>query len=111
VTRGPKYAPLIIGGAVMPDNTPAGSFRWENRDLQLWDSPTQLPCLPGPSIEDRPPKPDTPKPVVADQPLPAPQQTPAPQETPAPEKAAPLAPEPDQLCIPNPFGLDFPGAC
>jgi hypothetical protein len=54
VTRGPKYAPLLLTGSVQPDNTPAGNFTWENHDMQAWDSPTQLVCIPGAPVEDRP---------------------------------------------------------
>lgn len=119
VTRGPKYAPLIIDGAVDFDNAASGSFAWENHDRQLWDSPTQLACVPGAPIEERPapaPAPaPAPEPVAAQQPAPAPQEAPAPapQEAPAPapqDVEAP-APEQNQPCIPDPFELNFPGAC
>ena len=54
VTRGPKYPPLILGGAAGPDNTPQGAFQYENHDSQLWESPTELACVPGspPPIPD-----------------------------------------------------------
>ncbi len=48
------YEPLFLDGAVGPDNTMSGSFAWENHDRQLWDSPTQMACVPGapPPIPD-----------------------------------------------------------
>jgi hypothetical protein len=75
VTRGPKYPPLILDGAVVQNNTAAGSFAFENNDRQLWESPTQLACVPGAPVEDQPLKPAGPKP--AQEPLQ--QQNPAPQ--------------------------------
>lgn len=54
VTRGPKYPPLLLSGSVQPDNTPAGNFTYENQGIQPWDSPTQLICIPGAPVEDRP---------------------------------------------------------
>lgn len=70
VTRGPRYAPLILDGAVNADNTAAGSFAWENHDRQLWESPTQLACIPGapPPISDQLPPRQVPEPVAAPQP-------------------------------------------
>jgi hypothetical protein len=49
------YEPLFLDGAVDADNTPAGSFAWENHDRQLWDSPTEFSCLPGspPPVADQ----------------------------------------------------------
>jgi hypothetical protein len=62
VTRGSNYPPLLLSGAVQPDNTPAGNFTYENHDMQAWDSPTQLVCIPGAPVEDRPiPAPAAPK--------------------------------------------------
>jgi hypothetical protein len=59
VTRGPKFAPLLLTGAVLPNNTPAGNLTFENHDMQLWESPTELACLPGapPPLEEQLPKP------------------------------------------------------
>ena len=97
VTRGSKYPPLVIDGAIGPDGTPQGSFKTGNLDRQLWDSPTQFACIPGPPVEDpEPPRQPAPEPVAA-------------QQNPAPQEAA--APAPDQPCIPDPFDLNFPGAC
>jgi hypothetical protein len=39
--------PLLLSGAVQPNNTAAGAFSAESLDGQLWESPTQLPCMPG----------------------------------------------------------------
>lgn len=114
VTRGSKYAPLLLSGAVLPNNTPAGNLTFENHDMQEWESPTKLVCIPGAPVEDRPIPAPAPAPAPAPEPVAAPApantapteaQAPPPQEAPAP------APEPDQPCIPDPFGLDFPGAC
>ena len=114
VTRGSKYAPLLLSGAVDPDNTASGNLTFENHDMQSWESPTELACLPGapPPLKDQlPPKPAAPEPVAAEQPAPAPQQAPAPQDAPAPEKAAAPPSEPEGPCIPDPFDLNFPGVC
>jgi hypothetical protein len=111
VTRGSKYPPLLLSGAVLPNHTPAGNFTYENHDMQAWDSPTQLVCIPGAPVEDRPipaPAPaPAPEPVAA--PAPAAPANTAPTEAQAPPPAAPA--EPNQPCIPDPFDLNFPGAC
>jgi hypothetical protein len=39
--------PLLLSGAVQPNNTAAGAFSADTLDGQLWESPTQLPCIPG----------------------------------------------------------------
>lgn len=39
--------PLLLSGAVQPNNTAAGAFSADSLDGQLWESPTQLPCIPG----------------------------------------------------------------
>ena len=54
VTRGSKYEPLILDGAIGPDGTPQGSFVTGNLDRQNWDSPTVFACVPGspPPIPD-----------------------------------------------------------
>lgn len=111
VDRGSKYPSLLLTGAVQPDNTPAGNFTYENHDMQAWDSPTQLVCIPGPPVEDRP--------IPAPAPAPAPEpvaQAPAPAGTAATEAQAPppqeaAAPAQNEPCIPDPFDLNFPGAC
>ena len=119
VTRGSKYDPLIIDGAVGPDGRPSGSFVTGNLDRQLWDSPTKFACVPGAPVEERPPAP-APAPQPAPQPAPEPVAAPAPAgagtepteaQTPPPEEAAAPAPEQNQPCIPDPFDLNFPGAC
>jgi hypothetical protein len=120
VTRGSKYAPLLLSGAVQQhdNNTPAGNFTWENNDMQAWDSPTQLICIPGAPVEDRPlpaPAPaPAPEPVAAEQPAPA-GTAPIEAQAPPPEEAAAPPPEeaagPNGPCVPDPFDLNFPGAC
>ena len=76
VTRGPKYPALNLSGDVAPNNTGQGAFQFEDRvDMQNWESPTRLACVPGapPPVADQLPKPDGPKPVTAEQQNPAPQ--------------------------------------
>jgi hypothetical protein len=114
VTRGSKYSPLLLTGAVLPNNTPAGNFTYENHDMQAWDSPTKLVCIPGAPVEDRP----IPAPAPAPAPAPEPVAAPAPANTapteaqaPPPQEAAAPPPEPGDPCIPDPFDLNFPGAC
>ena len=70
VTRGSKYAPLILDGSVGADNTALGSFVFGTHDRQNWESPTQLACLPGapPPLQDQLPKTEGPKPVAAELP-------------------------------------------
>lgn len=113
VTRGSKYPPLLLSGAVQPDNTPAGNLTYENHDMQSWDSPTQLICIPGAPVEDRPvpaPKPaPAPEPVAAPAPAAPANTAPTEAQAPPPQEAAPAAP--NQPCIPDPFDLNFPGAC
>ncbi|MDX1883108.1 hypothetical protein [Mycolicibacterium sp. 120270] len=116
VTRG-KYAPLLLTGAVQPPgNKPSGALTFENHDMQPWDSPNQLICIPGAPIEERP----LPKPAAPPEPAPEPvaQQAPPPEnpppteaQAPPPEEAAAPPPEQNQPCIPDPFDLNFPGAC
>lgn len=65
VTRGSRYDPLILDGAIGPDGTPQGSFVTGNLDRQLWDSPTVFACIPGPPVEDPLPKPDGTNPLAA----------------------------------------------
>jgi hypothetical protein len=112
VTRGSKYPPLLLSGAVDPDNTASGNFTYENHDMQAWDSPTQLVCIPGAPVEDRPP----PKPAPAPEPVAGPADAgagtaPTEAQAPPPEEAAAPPPEQNQPCIPDPFDLNFPGAC
>jgi hypothetical protein len=107
-----SYSPLILDGTVGGDNRGHGGYTFrDGADSGSWDSLTEFKCVPAPVQEAPPP----PKPVAAEQPNPAPQEVPAPapQEAPAPapEEAAAPAPAPDGPCIPDPFGLNFPGAC
>lgn len=109
------YSSLILDGNVGGDDRGHGGYTFrDGGDSGSWDSLTAFKCVPAPAQQAPPPPaptPDTPKPVVAEQPAPEPQQAPAPKQTPATEQAPAPAPGQDQLCIPNPFGLDFPGAC
>ncbi len=81
--------------------------------MQSWDSPTQLICIPGAPVEDRPLPAQAPAPAPAPGPEPvAPVDAgtaPTEAQAPAPQEAAPA--EPNQACIPDPFDLNFPGAC
>ena len=52
VTRGSKYPPLIIDGAIGPDGSPQGSFVTGKLDRQNWDSPTVFPCVPGAPVNE-----------------------------------------------------------
>ena len=91
------YSPLILDGTVGGDNRGHGGYTFrDGADSGSWDSLTEFKCVPAP-VQQAPPPP--PQPVAAEQPNPAPQ-----------EAAAP-APAPDGPCIPDPFGLNFPGAC
>ncbi|WNG94945.1 hypothetical protein [Mycobacterium sp. ITM-2016-00318] len=109
MTRGSKYPPLLLSGAVDPDNTASGNLTYGIHDMQEWDSPTQLVCIPGATVEDRPAAP-APEPVAA--PADAGAGTaPAEAQAPPPEEAAAPPPEQNQPCIPDPFDLNFPGAC
>jgi hypothetical protein len=113
VTRGSKYAPLLLSGAVQPDNTPAGNLTFENHDMQSWDSPTQLVCIPGPPVEERPVPAPAPAPAPAPEPV-APvnaDTNPTLAQAPPPQEAEAPPPEANKPCIPDPFDLNFPGAC
>ena len=100
-----EYSPLILDGKVGPDNRGHGTYTYDQGSGN-WDSIEALKCVPAPP----PPaaKPEEPKPVAAEQPAP---QAPAAPEAPAPQEVQAPAPEQNELCIPDPFGLDFPGAC
>jgi hypothetical protein len=101
-----EYSPLILNGKVGPDNRGHGKYTFDQGSGD-WDSIEALKCVPAPKPPPPEQKAEEPKPVAADNanPAPAEQQAPAPQEVQAP------APEPDEPCIADPFGLDFPGAC
>lgn len=114
VTRGSKYPPLLLSGAVQPNNTPAGNLTYENHDMQAWDSPTRLICIPGAPVEDRPlpaPAPAPAEPVAAPAPEAPAGTAPTEAQAPPPEEAAAPPPEQNGRCIPDPFDLNFPGAC
>jgi hypothetical protein len=68
VTRGSKYPPLIIDGAIGPDGSPQGSFVTGKLDRQNWDSPTVFPCVPGAPVNETFTPAPAPKPVAADPP-------------------------------------------
>lgn len=105
-----EYSPLILNGKVGPDNRGHGTYTFDGGDGN-WDSIEAMKCVPAspPPAPAPAPAPEEPKPVAAEQPAPAPQEVQAPQEA-APQEAAP-APEQNGPCIPDPFDLNFPGAC
>jgi hypothetical protein len=106
-----EYSPLILNGNVGPDNRGHGTYTYDGGDGN-WDSIEALKCVPAPPKEEpKPaPPPEEPKQLAPDaNTAPTQAQAPAPQEA-AQEPVAP-APEQNQPCIPDPFGLDFPGAC
>lgn len=99
-----EYSPLILNGKVGPDNRGHGTYTFDGGDGN-WDSIEAMKCVPAPPPPAPAPAPEEPKPVAAEQPAPAPQEVQAPQE------AAPPAPAQNEPCIPDPFDLNFPGAC
>jgi hypothetical protein len=105
------YAPLNFKGDVGPDDRAHGTVTWTGGDGGTWDSMGPMKCIPKPAA---PPPAAEPEPVG---PAPKPQEVAAPAEAaPAPEQAAApapegAAPEQNQPCIPDPFDLNFPGAC
>lgn len=106
------YTPLVLDGEVGGDDRGHGGYTFrDGADSGTWDSLTAFKCVPAPPPPPPPAAPAQPQPVVAEQPAPA--EAPAPQEAaaPPPEEAADQAPAPNEPCIPNPFGLNFPGAC
>lgn len=104
------YSPLVLTGQVGSDNRGHGTYTFE-QGSGSWDTIEPLKCVPAPPPPP-PPAPVQPKPVAVEQPAPAPQEA-APEQVPAPEQAPADAPanDPGQLCIPDPFDLNFPGAC
>jgi hypothetical protein len=106
------YPPLILDGEVGPDDRGHGRYTYE-QGSGTWDSDAPLKCIPKPKEEPKPapaaePAPVEPKPLAPDNAVQ--QQAPAPQEVqPAEEPAAPA--EPAGPCIPDPFDLNFLGAC
>jgi len=108
---GRSYTPLILDGEVGGDDRGHGSYTFrDGADSGTWDSLTAFKCVPAPPPPPPAAPPEEPKPVAAEQPAPA--EAPPPAElAPVPEPAAEDAPPPNGPCIPNPFGLNFPGAC
>jgi len=103
------YPPLNFKGDIGPDDRAHGTVTWKGGDGGTWDSMGPMKCIPKPAA---PPPANEPEPVG-----PAPQQVPQEVAAPAPEEAAAPAPEeaaPAEAqgpCIPDPFDLNFPGAC
>lgn len=100
-----EYSPLILNGKVGPDNRGHGTYTFDGGSGN-WDSIEALKCVPAPPP---PPPAAKPEPVAAEQP--APQGAPAPQQAAPPEEPAAPANRPGELCIPDPFDLNFLGAC
>jgi hypothetical protein len=103
-----EYPALNFKGEVGPDDRAHGTVTWKGGDGGTWDSMGPMKCIPKPAA---PPPANVPEPVG-----PAPQQVPQDVAAPAPEEAAAPAPEeaaagPQGPCIPDPFDLNFPGAC
>jgi hypothetical protein len=102
------YSPLILDGKVGADNRAHGTYTYD-QGSGSWDSIEAMKCVPAPPAPA--PAPAEPKPVAVEQPAPAPQDAPAPQEAAPPEEPAAPGNQPGELCIPDPFDLNFPGAC
>jgi hypothetical protein len=105
-----EYSPLILNGKVGPDNRGHGEYTFD-QGSGSWDSIEALKCVPKPPPAE--PKVEEPKQVAAEQPAPQQAPAPAPEQAAAapPEEAAAPAPEQNEACIPDPFDLNFPGAC
>jgi hypothetical protein len=105
------YPPLTFKGDVGPDDRGHGTVTWKGGDPGAWDSMGPMKCIPKPAA----PEPVDPAPKPQEIAAPAPEQAaaPAPEQAaaPAPEEAAVEAPPPNGPCIPDPFDLNFPGAC
>jgi hypothetical protein len=104
------YPPLNFKGDVGPDDRAHGTVTWQGGDGGTWDSMGPMKCIPKPAAPEPEPVGPAPKPQEVAAPAEA---APAPQEAaaPAPEEAAVEAPAPNEPCIPDPFNLNFPGAC
>jgi hypothetical protein len=102
------YPAMILDGDVGPDNRGHGGYTYKGGDPGTWDSLEEMKCIPKPAA---PPPAGEPEPV-GPAPKPVPQELaapPPPAEAPAPTEAA--APEQQGPCIPDPFDLNFAGAC
>lgn len=114
------YPPLILKGDIGPDDRAHGTVTYKGGDPASWDSVGPMKCVPKPP----PPAPQPAPEPVAQQPQPlapdnnaavAPNNNaataPTQAQAPAPQDAVAPAPEQNQACIPDPFDLNFPGAC
>lgn len=106
-----EYPPLKFKGDVGPDDRGHGTVTWSGGN-GTWDSIAPLKCIPKPAQAPTEPEPVGPAPQqVPDEVGPSPQQADlAPTEANAPTEAA-APPAQNQPCIPDPFDLNFPGAC
>jgi hypothetical protein len=106
-----EYPPLILDGAVGPDDRGHGTYTYEQGSGN-WDSIEAMKCIPKPKEEPKPePVAAEPAPPAEEQKQLAPDNAAAPQEAQAPAEPAAPAAEPAGPCIPDPFDLNFPGAC
>jgi hypothetical protein len=102
------YPPLNFKGEVGADDRAHGTVTWKG-DSGTWDSLGPMKCIPKPAA---PPPANEPEPVgPAPKPVPQEAAGPAPQQGTAPTEAAAVPAEPQGPCIPDPFDLNFPGAC
>ena len=102
------YPPLNFKGDIGPDDRAHGTVSWKGGDGGTWDSLGPMKCIPKPAA---PPPADEPEPV-GPAPEPVPQEVAAaPQEGTAPPPAEAVPAGPQEPCIPDPFDLNFPGAC
>jgi hypothetical protein len=96
---------MILDGQVGPDNRGHGTYTYKGGDPGSWDSIQELKCVPAAPPPQAQPEPEQPKPLAPDS------GNTATAPTPAPQQAASPTPGPNQSCIPDPFDLNFPGAC
>jgi hypothetical protein len=112
------YPALNFTGQVGADDRGHGSFTYKGGEGGSWDSVEPMKCIPKPAA----PAPAANEPVpVGPAPNPVPQEVAAPAnagtapteaQAPPPEEATARPPQQaNQPCIPDPFDLNFPGAC
>jgi hypothetical protein len=109
------YPPLILDGEVGPDDRGHGRYTYE-QGSGTWDSDAPLKCIPKPAAPPPQAEPVGPSPKPQDLASQAPADTqPIEAQAPPPEEAAAPPPEeaagPNGPCIPDPFDLNFLGAC